>query len=600
MKYVLVSGGVISGVGKGIIACKLTAAHVSSIKIDPYLNVDAGTMNPKEHGECFVLDDGGEVDLDLGNYERYLNITLTRDNNITTGKIYQHVIEKERRGDYLGHTVQVVPHVIEAIEDWVERVAKVPVDDTGEEPDICIIELGGTVGDIESMPFVEAMTQLRVRAGRDNFMQIHVSYIPMVHGEQKTKPTQMAVKAVRSAGLIPDIIACRCESPLDPSVIEKISRYSQVPVSQVLAVRDMPSTYQVPILLNEQNLLKTSTSILRLDELQIKSALVSKGKKIWRTWTDLAMGLNHVHETVDIVLVGKYLEQPDSYLSVVRSLEHSSMKCRRKLKLTMVDSEHLETKYQTKNPAAYHKAWHNLCTASGILVPGGFGTRGTEGMVSAARWARENGTPYLGICLGMQIAVIEFARNKCGMTLPVATSEEFDGTDSDRVIISMPEHHPGKLGGTMRLGLKPTIWQPDTEWSRLRALYSTAPKQATHTADTPALSQEHILERHRHRYEVNPTYISTLEKGGLTFIGKDETGVRQEIIELKDHPWFVGVQYHPEYLSRVLGPSKPYLGFVAAAAGMLEQVTNSLRSDSLSDGVEGLLNGVNGDGHAAF
>ncbi|KAF4548759.1 CTP synthase [Elsinoe fawcettii] len=569
--------------------------------IDPYLNVDAGTMNPKEHGECFVLDDGGEVDLDLGNYERYLNITLTRDNNITTGKIYQHVIEKERRGDYLGHTVQVVPHVIEAIEEWVERVAKIPVDDTGEEPDVCIIELGGTVGDIESMPFVEAMTQLRVRAGRDNFMQVHVSYVPMVHGEQKTKPTQMAIKAVRSAGLIPDLIACRCESPLDGGVIDKVSRFCQVPVNQVLAVRDMPSTYQVPILLNEQGLLKICTSILRLDALQIDPSLVTKGKKIWRTWTDLAMGLDHVHESVNVVLVGKYLEQPDSYLSVIRSLEHSAMKCRRKLKLTMVDSEHLESKHQSKNPAAYHKAWHNLCTASGILVPGGFGTRGTEGMISAANWARQNGTPYLGICLGMQIAVIEFARSKCGMTLPVATSEEFDGTDSDRVIISMPEHHPGKLGGTMRLGLKPTIWQPNTEWSRLRALYAAAPsKSATHTGPKPTLSEAHILERHRHRYEVNPEYISKLEKEGLTFIGKDESGVRQEIIELKDHPWFVGVQFHPEYLSRVLGPSKPYLGFVAAAAGMLEQITNDLRSDSLSEGVDGLgVNGVNGE-HAAF
>ncbi|KAF2225112.1 CTP synthase N-terminus-domain-containing protein [Elsinoe ampelina] len=607
MKYVLVSGGVISGVGKGIIASstglllKSLGLKVSSIKIDPYLNVDAGTMNPKEHGECFVLDDGGEVDLDLGNYERYLNITLTRDNNITTGKIYQHVIEKERRGDYLGHTVQVVPHVIEAIEEWVERVAKIPVDDTGEEPDVCIIELGGTVGDIESMPFVEAMTQLRVRAGRDNFMQVHVSYVPMVHGEQKTKPTQMAIKAVRSAGLIPDLIACRCESPLDAGVIDKVSRFCQVPVNQVLAVRDMPSTYQVPILLNEQGLLKICTSILRLDALQINPALVSRGRKIWNTWTDLAMGLDRVHESVNIVLVGKYLEQPDSYLSVIRSLEHSSMKCRRKLKLTMVDSEHLETKYQSKDPAAYHKAWHNLCTASGILVPGGFGTRGTEGMISAANWARKNGTPYLGICLGMQIAVIEFARSVCGMTLPVATSEEFDGTDSDRVIVSMPEHHPGKLGGTMRLGLKPTIWQPDTEWSRLRALYSAAPaKSAAHTSQGPKLSEAHILERHRHRYEVNPHYISKLEKEGLTFIGKDETGVRQEIIELKEHPWFVGVQFHPEYLSRVLGPSKPYLGFVAAAAGMLDQVTNDLRSDSLSEGVDGLgVNGVNGE-HAAF
>ncbi|KAF2156715.1 CTP synthase [Myriangium duriaei CBS 260.36] len=614
MKYVLVSGGVISGVGKGIIASstglllKSLGLKVSSIKIDPYLNVDAGTMNPKEHGEVFVLDDGGEVDLDLGNYERYLNITLTRENNITTGKIYAHVIEKERRGDYLGHTVQVVPHVIEAIEDWVERVAKVPVDDTGEEPDVCIIELGGTVGDIESMPFVEAMTQLRVRAGRDNFMQIHVSYVPMVHGEQKTKPTQMAIKAVRSAGLVPDLIACRCESPLDQGAMDKIARFCQVPVSQVLAVRDMPSTYQVPILLSEQGLLSTCKSILRLDALSIRPSLVSQGSKIWSTWKDLAMGLEHIYDEVKIVLVGKYLEQPDSYLSVVRSLEHASMKCKRKLKITMVDAEHLESAHQSKDPAAYHKAWHNLCTASGILVPGGFGTRGTEGMICAARWARENKIPYLGICLGMQIAVIEFARHKCGIQPPVATSEEFDPSDNDRIIISMPEHHTGKLGGTMRLGLRPTIWQEDSQWSRLRALYNAAPSTAAKPNATAngapvsdgalqsTLSEEHILERHRHRYEVNPSYISRLEKEGLTFIGKDETGVRMEIIELKEHPWFVGVQFHPEYLSRVLSPSKPYLGFIAASAGLLSSVTEGLRREKLDIGFGGA--DINGNGEA--
>lgn len=587
MKYVLVSGGVISGVGKGIIASstglllKTLGLKVSSIKIDPYLNVDAGTMNPKEHGECFVLDDGGEVDLDLGNYERYLNITLTRDNNITTGKIYQHVIEKERRGDYLGHTVQVVPHIVDAIQDWIERVAKIPVDGTGEEPDVCIIELGGTVGDIESMPFVEAMTQLRGRAGRDNFMQIHVSYVPMVHGEQKTKPTQMAIKAVRSAGLIPDLIACRCETPLDAGAHQKIARFCQVPVDQVLAVRDMPSTYQVPLLLEDQGLVKIFSEVLRLDAVTINPALATKGASIWETWKDLALGLDRVLETVDIALVGKYLEQPDSYLSVIKSVEHAAMRCKRKLKIIWVDSEHLEPHTEKANPAAYHKAWHDVCTASGILVPGGFGARGTEGMVSAARWARENGTPYLGICLGMQIAVIEFARSVCDIPLPVASSAEFDARDEDRLIISMPEHHTGKLGGTMRLGLRPTIWQPETEWSRLRALYGKNSSQ--------------IAERHRHRYEVNPKHIPTLEAKGLNFIGRDETGVRCEIIELKDHPWFVGVQYHPEYMSRVLDPSKPYLGFIAASAGLLEQVTADTAAQVLANGIENMS--VTGEGH---
>ena len=587
MKYVLVSGGVISGVGKGIIASsaglllKTMGLKVSSIKIDPYLNVDAGTMNPREHGEVYVLDDGGEVDLDLGNYERYLNITLTRENNITLGKIYSKVIEQERRGDYLGKTVQVVPHITGCIEEWIERVARVPVDDTAEEPDVCIIELGGTIGDIEGMPFVEALTELRRNIPRDDFMQIHVSYIPVVHGEQKTKPTQMAIKAVRSAGLIPDLIACRCEKPLEQATIDKIARFCQVQNPHVLAVRDMPSTYQVPILLSEQNLVPLMTSALQLDRLQLSPALQDKGKQTWQTWRSLTLGLQHLHETVEIVLVGKYLEQPDSYLSVTKSLEHAAMRCRRKLVIKYVDAEHLEPATVKTDAAAFYKARHDLCTAAGILVPGGFGGRGTEGMIAAASWARENNVPYLGICLGMQVAVIEFARSVCGVPTPQASSFEFDAASEDRVIVSMPEHHPGKLGGTMRLGLRATVWQPDTEWSKLRALYG--------------LQNESINERHRHRYEVNPAYIEQLQAKGLTFIGKDETGVRMEVIELREHPWFVGVQFHPEYLSRVLHPSKPYLGFIAAAAGMLGEVTR-MGDGEHAGTVNGVGNGlVNGD-----
>lgn len=569
----------VENVGKGIIASsaglllKTMGLKVSSIKIDPYINVDAGTMNPREHGEVYVLDDGGEVDLDLGNYERYLNITLTRENNITLGKIFSKVIEQERRGDYLGKTVQVVPHVTGCIEEWIERVARVPVDDTNEEPDVCIIELGGTVGDIEGMPFVEALTELRRNCARDDFMQIHVSYIPVVHGEQKTKPTQMAIKAVRSAGLVPDLIACRCEKPLEQATIDKIARFCQVQNPHVLAVRDMPSTYQVPILLSEQNLIPLMTSTLQLDKIQITPALKEKGMNVWETWRTLTLGLEHLHENVEIVLVGKYLEQPDSYLSVTKSLEHAAMRCRRKLVVKYVDAEALELGTRKTDPASFHKAWHDVCTASGILVPGGFGNRGTEGMVAAAKWARENKTPYLGICLGMQIAVIEFARSVCGVALPQASSYEFDEADEDRIIIRMLEHHPGKLGGTMRLGLRSTLWQPETQWSKLRALYG--------------LQNESINERHRHRYEVNPDYIERLQEKGLTFIGKDETGVRMEIIELKDHPWFVGVQFHPEYLSRVLHPSKPYLGFVASAAGMLSEITSGENGAA----VNGLANG---------
>ncbi|KAF2678108.1 CTP synthase-like protein [Lentithecium fluviatile CBS 122367] len=583
MKYVLVSGGVISGVGKGIIASstglllKTIGLKVSSIKVDPYLNVDAGTMNPKEHGEVFVLSDGGEVDLDLGNYERYLNITLTRENNITTGKIYQHVIERERRGDYLGKTVQVVPHITDAIQEWIVKVAQIPVDDTNEVPDVCIIELGGTVGDIESMPFIEAMTHLRRRAGKDNFLQIHVSYVPVINGEQKTKPTQQAIKAVRSAGLVPDLIACRCETALDTGAIEKIAHFCQVDYEQVVMVRDMPSIYQVPMLLEQQGLIPLLKKILALDSLAISPALTAKGKKTWAQWNSLTGSQHRYQEDVTIALVGKYIELHDSYLSVLKSLEHSAMRCNRRLDLRWVDSEHLEPAYRGKDPAKFHKAWHEVCTAQGILVPGGFGERGTEGMIQAAKWAREIKTPYLGVCLGMQVAVIEYARHICN--IKDATSEEFNGNAENKLIMFMPEVNKEHMGGTMRLGLRPTLFQEGSEWSRLRSLYA---------------GKTEILERHRHRYEVNPDYIETLEKGGLSFVGKDDQGVRMEIVELKDHPWFVGVQFHPEYLSRVLDPSRPYLGFIAASAGILDQITEEYQNGTGVNGVDGLTNGVSG------
>lgn len=560
MKYVLVSGGVIFGIGKGIIASstglllKTMGLKVTSIKIDPYLNVDAGTMAPTEHGECFVLDDGGEVDLDLGNYERYLNITLTRESSITTGKIYQHVIERERRGDYLGKTVQVVPHITNGIQDWIERVARQPVDDTNEEPDACIIELGGTVGDIESAPFIEAMRQLRRRAGRDNFIQIHVSLVPIVEGEQKTKPTQQAIREVQSRGLSPDLIACRCLEPLIEATTNKIAMFCQVEPTQVIGVHNVDSTYHVPMLLEKQGLIVQLREMFRLDHLTLAPALVAKGQQIWHDWKTLTSSQSrrmHLDE-VTIALVGKYTNLHDSYLSVIKSLEHSAMACNRKLNLVWIDASNLEKATMESSAESYHKAWHDLCTADGVLVPGGFGHRGTEGMIAAANWARTKPKPYLGICLGMQLAVIEYARNVCG--LKEAGSVELDERAPDPVVIFMPEIDKATMGGNMRLGLRATNFQEKTEWSKLRKLYHGEPS---------------IHERHRHRYEVNPAYIDRLS--GLNFIGKDETGERMEIIELKDHPFFVGVQFHPEYLSRVLKPSPPHLGFVAASAGVLEQ-----------------------------
>ncbi|KAI2607866.1 putative CTP synthase [Hypoxylon sp. NC1633] len=564
MKFVLVSGGVISGVGKGIIASstglllKTIGLTVTSIKIDPYINIDAGTMAPTEHGEVYVTDDGGEMDLDIGNYERYLLTTLTRDHNITTGKIYQQVIERERRGDYLGKTVQVVPHITNAIQDWIERVARLPVDDSQNEPDVCVIELGGTVGDIESAPFIHAVSQLQRRAGKGNFVQILVSYVPVV-GEQKTKPTQRAVSDSRSAGLNPDLIACRCEQPLIDATIQKIANMCQVEQKQVLAVHNVSTTYHVPLLLDKQRLLSTLSDLLDLQSIEKSSALIEHGSQMWQDWVGLTRGQDHTLGSVTIALVGKYTSLEDSYISVSKALEHAAMYCRKKLELVYVDASHLEDETSENSPAEFHKAWHAVCTADAILVPGGFGSRAIEGMVKAVTWARTKNVPFLGICLGMQLAVIEYARNVAA--IEDAGSEELHPQAKDHVIVYMPEVDKTKLGGTMRLGKHPCIFQAGTEWSRLRKLYGTA---------------DQISERHRHRYEVNPAMIDPLEKAGLAFVGKDVKGERMEIIELPDHPWFVGVQFHPEYLSRVLSPSKVVLGFFAAAAGCLDDVTLSV------------------------
>ncbi|POS86320.1 P-loop containing nucleoside triphosphate hydrolase [Erysiphe pulchra] len=516
---------------------------------------DISELIQARHGEVFVLNDGGEVDLDLGNYERYLNITLTRENNITTGKIYQHVIEQERRGNYLGKTVQVVPHLTDAIQDWIERVSRIPVDETAQCPDICIIELGGTVGDIESAPFIEAMRQLKRRAKRNNFLQIHVSLVPVIQGEQKTKPTQQAIRDVGRAGLVPDLIACRCDVPLENSIIDKIAMFCQVEPEQVIGVHNVSSTYHVPLLLEKQGLVSTISSILHLNDLTIPDSLLCQGQVTWDKWRNLIIENDHLREVVKIALVGKYTNLHDSYLSVIKSLEHSAMHCKKKLELSWVDASHLEEQSRSDDPASFHKAWHVICTASGIIVPGGFGSRGTDGMIKATEWARTNKIPFLGVCFGMQIAVIEYARNVCGLSS--ATSMEIDPDCDDPVVIYMPEIDKVNMGGTMRLGLRPTVLQDDTEWSRVRKTYGNT---------------NVISERHRHRYEINPKYTEELSVKGMCFVGKDVNGERMEIIELKDHPWFVGVQFHPEYLSKVLSPSPPYLGFIASAAGCFEEI----------------------------
>ncbi|XP_073058416.1 uncharacterized protein [Primulina eburnea] len=551
MKYVLVTGGVVSGLGKGVTASsiglilKACGLRVTSIKIDPYLNTDAGTMSPFEHGEVFVLDDGGEVDLDLGNYERFLDIKLTRDNNITTGKIYQAVIEKERRGDYLGQTVQVVPHITDAIQEWIERVAAISVDGNEGPADVCVIELGGTIGDIESMPYMEALGQFSYRVGDGNFCLIHVSLVPVlsVVGEQKTKPTQHSVRGLRSLGLTPNILACRSTLELDGNVKEKISRFCHVPIDNIITLHDVSNIWHIPLLLRDQKAHEAILKVLNLNGGAREPAL--------EEWTSRASLCDMLREPVRIAMVGKYTGLADSYLSVLQALLHASVACHRKLCVDWVPASDLENATAEENPDGYQIAWNLLKGADAILVPGGFGDRGVEGKILAAKYARENRVPYLGICLGMQIAVIEFARSVLG--LPDANSTEFDPNTQNPCIIFMPEGSKTHMGGTMRLGSRRTFFQGSS--SKSAKLYGNL---------------SFIDERHRHRYEVNPDMVLQLEDAGLTFAGKDESGCRMEIVELPNHPYFVGVQFHPEFKSRPGKPSALFLGLVAATCGQLD------------------------------
>ncbi|CAL4955388.1 unnamed protein product [Urochloa decumbens] len=554
MKYVLVTGGVVSGLGKGVTASsigvvlKSCGLRVTTIKIDPYLNTDAGTMSPFEHGEVFVLDDGGEVDLDLGNYERFLDIKLTRDNNITTGKIYQAVINKERRGDYLGKTVQVVPHITDEIQDWIERVAMNPVDGKEGPPDVCVIELGGTIGDIESMPFIEALGQFSYRVGPGNFCLVHVSLVPVLNvvGEQKTKPTQHSVRGLRGLGLAPDVLACRSTEPLEEHVKVKLSQFCHVPISNIVNLHDVTNIWHIPLLLRDQ---KAHEAILKVLELQYAGKVPREPKLA--EWTERANKFDKLKTPVNIAMVGKYTGLSDSYLSVLKALLHASVAMERKLVVDWVPSCDLEDSSARETPEAHKKAWKLLKGADGILVPGGFGDRGVQGKILAAKYARENNVPYLGICLGMQIAVIEFARSV--MKLRGANSTEFDPTATSPCVIFMPEGSKTHMGATMRLGSRTTYFQANG--CKSARLYGNATS---------------VDERHRHRYEVNPDMVQDFERAGLQFVGKDESGRRMEIIELPSHKFFIGAQFHPEFKSRPGKPSPLFLGLIAAASGQLE------------------------------
>jgi CTP synthase len=530
-KFVVVTGGVLSGLGKGITTSSIGAllkargVSVTAVKIDPYLNSDAGTMNPFEHGEVFVLQDGGEADLDLGNYERFLDIPLGRDNNITTGKVFKTVIDKERRGDYLGKTVQIIPHVTNEIRDWILRVG------AKSGSDVCLVEVGGTVGDIESAPFLEAIRQLHRKVGHANVFLVHTSLVPVVGavGEQKTKPTQHTVRDLKAIGLHPDMIVCRSAQPLMPEIREKIANFCDVDEAAVISAHDARSIYEVPLILEEQGVPDT---ILAHFGLKAKPADL-------RPWTELVDRLLNPSHEVTVAFVGKYTDLSDSYLSINEALRHAGASLDTKVKIAYVEGEDLE--------AHDKEAWRKVREADAVLVGPGFGSRGTEGKIRAVQHARENNVPFLGICLGFQLAIVEFARNACN--LHNANSTEMDVNTPHPVICILPEQYEiQELGGTMRLGAYECVLN---KGSLAAELYG----------------KEVVSERHRHRYEMNPEYVTQLEKKGLVFSGKMPDRPIMEMMELPQdvHPFFIGGQFHPEFNSRPHRPGPLFVGLVQAA-----------------------------------
>ena len=527
VKYLFVTGGVVSGLGKGISAASLgrllraRGLRVAAQKLDPYVNVDPGTMSPYQHGEVFVTEDGAETDLDLGHYERFIDEDLNRYSNLTSGKVFWEVLHKERAGEYLGSTVQVIPHVTGEIKSFVKALAE------RTSPDVVITEIGGTIGDIESQPFLEAVRQLSREVGRQNCLFLHVVLVPFLRcsGEHKTKPAQHSVRELRSLGIIPDVIIARCDEPLEPGILEKLALFCDVPPECVIENRTLPSLYHVPLMLRAAG----------LDDIVCRRFGFETPEPDLSGWEELCRRIDHPEREAQIALVGKYVELHDAYLSVAEALRHGGYENAAGVKIRWVDSETLT---RENAPEA-------LAGCGGILVPGGFGSRGIPGMVAAARYAREEGVPYFGICLGMQVAVIEAARDLLG--LPRADSAEFDPETPDPVIHLMPDQR-GEIpkGGTMRLGAYPCRLR---EGSLLREIYGAA----------------EISERHRHRYEVNNAYRPRLEAAGLLLTGQSPDGRLVEAVERRDHPFFVGVQYHPEFRSRPNRAHPLFRAFIRAA-----------------------------------
>jgi len=526
-KFIFVTGGVVSSLGKGLAAASIGSLleargfHVTLLKMDPYINVDAGTMSPYQHGEVYVTDDGGETDLDLGHYERFTGARMTRDNNVTTGKVYGTVIEKERRGDYLGRTVQVIPHITDQIKASIRKVAS--------GVDVVIVEIGGTVGDIEGLPFLEAVRQFKKDVGKDNVIYVHLTLVPFISaaGELKTKATQHSVKELRAIGIQPDVLLCRTdkEHPLTPGTKSKIALFCDVEEEAVVAARDVDTIYEVPLAFSEQGL---DESIVKMLGLPPRPADLGR-------WEEIVRRVKAPRSRVRIGVIGKYIEVKDAYKSLYEALTHGGIAHEAAVELAWVDAERLE-----REGLAGHVAG-----LDGILVPGGFGDRGIEGKIQAIRYAREHKVPYFGICLGMQCAVIEYARHVCG--LDGANSTEFNPTPAHNVIDLLPEQRNiTDKGGTMRLGLYPVMLAEGSGASR-------------------AYGQGVIQERHRHRYEVNNDYLPALEKNGLRISGIWAEKQLVEIIELPDHPWFVAGQFHPEFLSKPWAPHPLFAAFIRAA-----------------------------------
>jgi CTP synthase len=539
-KFVFITGGVVSSLGKGIASASLAAIlearglKVTLLKLDPYINVDPGTMSPFQHGEVFVTEDGAETDLDLGHYERFVRTTMTQKNNFTTGRIYENVISKERRGDYLGGTVQVIPHITDEIKQSIREGAN--------DVDVAMVEIGGTVGDIESLPFLEAIRQMGVEEGRNNVLYIHLTLLPYIPtaGEIKTKPTQHSVKELRSIGIQPDILLCRAEQPVPIEERRKIALFTNVEERAVISAQDVDSIYKLPLLLSEEGLDDIAVEKLHL---QCKKPDLSE----WRAVVDALA--NPTGETT-IAMVGKYMDLTEAYKSLSEALIHAGVHTRTRVKIQYVDSEEIE-----RNGTGC------LRDVDAILVPGGFGERGVEGKITAVQYARENKVPYLGICLGMQVAVIEFARHVAG--LEGAHSSEFEKSTKHPVIGLITEwtttdgrvekrDEGSDLGGTMRLGGQPCKLKPG---SRVHATYG----------------KDVIIERHRHRYEFNNNYRETLERAGLQIVGTSMDGNLVEVIELNDHPWFIACQFHPEFTSTPRDGHPLFSGFVSAARAYGEQ-----------------------------